>query len=107
MRSASAAQPSGPTASATLPLRSTPASPATSGACWDARSTCTASSCALQVARFGDGHRDVAVAMELFLESLRIRRAALGDDHRGVAFVLYNIALVHQQRGCYAEAIES
>ena len=48
-----------------------------------------------------------SVAIKLFSESLRIRKTVLGNDHRYVAFVLYNIALVHQQRGCHDEAIES
>lgn len=48
-----------------------------------------------------------STALELFSESLRIRRSALGNVHRDVAFVLYNIGLVHQQCGSYEEAIAS
>jgi tetratricopeptide (TPR) repeat protein len=47
-----------------------------------------------------------SVAIELFTEALQLREKVLGKDHRGTAFVLYNIALVHQQRGCYEQAIE-
>lgn len=46
------------------------------------------------------------VAIELYTESLAIRQKILGKDHRDTAFVLYNIALVHQQRGDYEQSIE-
>jgi tetratricopeptide (TPR) repeat protein len=45
-------------------------------------------------------------AIELFTESLQIRQKILGKDHRDTAFVMYNIALVHQQRGDYDQSIE-
>jgi tetratricopeptide (TPR) repeat protein len=44
-------------------------------------------------------------AIELFTESLQIRQNILGKDHRDTAFVMYNIALVHQQRGDYENSI--
>lgn len=46
------------------------------------------------------------VAIELYTESLAIRQKILGKYHRDTAFVLYNIALVHQQRGEYEQSIE-
>jgi tetratricopeptide (TPR) repeat protein len=46
------------------------------------------------------------VAIELYTESLAIRQKILGKDHRDTAFVMYNIALVHQQRGDYEQSIE-
>lgn len=45
-------------------------------------------------------------AIELFSESLGLRQKILGKDHRDTAFVLYNIALVHQNRGDYEKSIE-
>jgi tetratricopeptide (TPR) repeat protein len=45
-------------------------------------------------------------AIELFTESLQLRQQFLGKDHRDTAFVMYNIALVHQQRGDYEKSIE-
>ena len=48
-----------------------------------------------------------SVAIELFSESLQIRKTVLGNDHCDVAFALYNIALVQQQCGYHDEAIES
>ena len=44
--------------------------------------------------------------MQLFVESLRIRREKLGKDHRDVSFTLYNLGLCHQLQGSYKEAIE-
>ncbi|KAL7486343.1 hypothetical protein ACHAW6_015561 [Cyclotella cf. meneghiniana] len=46
------------------------------------------------------------MAIELYTESLQIRQKILGKDNRDTAFVLYNIALVHQQRGDYEKSIE-
>ncbi|KAL3805648.1 hypothetical protein HJC23_005892 [Cyclotella cryptica] len=46
------------------------------------------------------------MAIELYTESLQIRQKILGKDHRDTAFVMYNIALVHQQRGDYEQSIE-
>ena len=45
-------------------------------------------------------------AIELFTESLQLRQQILGNDHRDTAFVMYNIALVHQQRGEHEKSIE-
>jgi tetratricopeptide (TPR) repeat protein len=48
----------------------------------------------------------ILTAMQLFIESLRIRRSKLGKDHRDVSFTLYNLGLCHQLQGSYKEAIE-
>jgi tetratricopeptide (TPR) repeat protein len=47
-----------------------------------------------------------SAAIELFTESLQLRQQILGSDHRDTAFVMYNIALVHQQQGDYEKSIE-
>ena len=46
------------------------------------------------------------VAMQSFLEGLRIRRNILGPDHRDVAIILYNIATIHLETGDDEEAME-
>jgi len=51
--------------------------------------------------------RDFPGAMECLTEALQIRESALGRNCRDVAFVLYNIGLIHQQGGRYEAAIES
>ena len=50
------------------------------------------------------------LAMQSFMESLKIRRELLGESHRDVAIILYNIATIHLERGdedgalkCYKE----
>ena len=46
------------------------------------------------------------MAMQSFIESLRIRRKLLGPDHRDVAILLYNIATIHLETGSDDEAME-
>jgi tetratricopeptide (TPR) repeat protein len=44
-------------------------------------------------------------AVELYKESLRVERKALGQDHPEVAFTLRHLGQVHQERGEFAQAI--
>eukprot|EP00956_Cyclotella_meneghiniana_P025877 scaffold54885_cov24-Cyclotella_meneghiniana.AAC.1 len=44
-------------------------------------------------------------AIELFTESLQLRQKIRGNNHRDMAFVMYNIALVYQQQGEYEKSI--
>lgn len=52
------------------------------------------------------------MAMQSFLESLRLRRELLGDTHRDVAIIIYNIATIFLEQGndneamrCYRETL--
>merc|ERR1712078_154738 len=47
----------------------------------------------------------IVAALKLFTESLEIRRAKLGKNHRDVSFTMYNIGLCHQLQGNLQEAI--
>ena len=52
------------------------------------------------------------MAMQSFSESLRLRRELLGDSHRDVAIIIYNIATIYLEQGnddeamkCYRETL--
>ena len=46
------------------------------------------------------------LAMQSFMESLKIRREILGDAHRDVAIIMYNIATIYLERGDEDEAMK-
>ena len=46
-------------------------------------------------------------ALEAYAQALRIKRAALGDDHLGVASTRNNMGNVYDSQGRYAEALEA
>jgi Tetratricopeptide repeat len=46
------------------------------------------------------------LAMQSFVESLRLRRELLGDTHRDVAIIIYNIATIFLEQGNDSEAMK-
>jgi tetratricopeptide (TPR) repeat protein len=54
---------------------------------------------------FETGEDEIAIRM--FKETLRVERAALGDDHPDVVLTLQHLGQVYQQLGHFEKALES